>query len=233
MPVCCSKVLRLVRSCSWCFLLAHHRSPPFRTHSVYAHLHLDVINSRNFVSVLFASYQTIEIIGDTFRFLLLILGSLLGFSWSFYALFKRGPQEEASNGLEEGCAVLRSNDGFGVFGAALFLFEILLGSDNQLDCLRASPHASLAAGIMDICELGSTRKSTNPSLPLHSMADLGYDTLECLRPHSYHYEKRVCATSCLTVLVVFLLLGSNMLIALMAKTVDRVYVRAITSRCCM
>lgn len=115
--------------------------------------------------------QARELIGETLRFLLLIAGSLIGFSCSFYVLFKAGVNE-----FEPGCAVLQSTEGNSVLGAGLFLLETILGNDNQLDCLRGSRHPGLAAGLMDACEMQPASRMTPSPLSCHL----------CIAPRPWH-----------------------------------------------
>jgi len=114
--------------------------------------------------------MVIRMVGDTFNFLVLIAGTLVGFGCGFVALFK-----SSTVTLGDDCAVLDDGKGSsGVAGVVVFLLEVMLGSDNQLGCLRDSE--SVMAVIFMDCYL-----------------------------------------------LIAVLLGCNMLIALMAKTFDVVY----------
>ena len=154
--------------------------------------------------------MAIRMIEDTRRFLLLITGPIIGFAGGLVVLFKG----ELAGGLGDDCSVFDDGDsarrhlsahhehsnassygdgGFdegdpenvdadgGEIGiiryvrSAVSLFEVMLGSDNQLGCLRESSHPVTSALFMD------------------------------------------------AYLVANVLVGANMLIALMAKTFDVFY----------
>ena len=72
-------------------------------------------------------------------------GPLTGVACGLYVLFKGA----FGGGLGEACIALDEDEGGSLLGAAVFLFEILLGRDNELGCLRASTLPVAATLLMD------------------------------------------------------------------------------------
>ena len=105
---------------------------------------------------------------DTANWLVLAAGPTLGFASGMAVLFNGASLDEGGD-----CAALQGADGVGV--VLVRLFEMMLGSDNALVCLRESQQPITAVLLMD------------------------------------------------AFLVLLVLLGTNMLIAIMAKTFDAIY----------
>ena len=129
--------------------------------------------------------MAIKMVEDTLRFLLLAVGVLVGFACGMVTLFKGSH----AGGLGEDCTVFddgwmevssgenvsRGEDldsdgveaeGGGFMQSAILLFEIMLGSDNQLDCLRESTHPVTSVIFMDAFLIGAVLLGTNMLIAL-------------------------------------------------------------------
>ena len=98
-------------------------------------------------------------VNDTKNFLVLFSGTLIASACGLAVLYKGS----AAGGLGEECAILDDEEGGGVLKTIVFFFEVMLGSDNQLGCLRESTHPVTAAIVMDSCACCDSNARCRPT----------------------------------------------------------------------